>query len=152
MNRVRISKNLEIGKYLMLAIGIAMVVAILTTVNDSEGSVAFFIFLFVSVILFFLFHYSKTVEFDEDFMYVSGRQINTKVPLVRVYKIKRTMTQINKQYMWKISYYDEQDAEQSVRILPKVGNGRFDHFTDLVKEKNQAAQIKNWSHSFDFDQ
>jgi hypothetical protein len=152
MNRIRIPRDIEIGKYLVLLIGIVVIIVLFGTFGDSEATAVCFIFLIVCIVLFYLLHHSKTVEFDDHFMYITGRQISKKVPLERVYQIKFTMTQINRQHMWKIGYYDESNEEQSVRILPKVSDKSFDKFTDKVKEKNHQVKVKSWSHSFDFDQ
>ena len=60
------------------------------------------------------------------------------------------MTSINEEKMWKFKYLDEKGDIKSVRFLPKYK--QLDLFKKAVSMKNPGVEIKNWSHSFDFDQ
>jgi len=104
------------------------------------------------VILYFLFDQARTVEFDNKFMYVTGKTGEEKVALKDVYKIKLTMTEINNRSMWKIGYYDQKKTAKTVRILPRLFHKHFNEFKNLAQAANKKVKIPNWSHSFDFDQ
>jgi ribosomal protein L31E len=119
---------------------------------DTKNTSIIVLFLIISAVLYYLFDVSKTVEFDNDFMYIKGKSGEEKIPLKNVYKIKLTMIEINKNNMWKIGYYDNNRIKKSVRILPRFLNKHFDEFTIQVKIANKNVNIQNWSHSLDLDQ
>ena len=119
---------------------------------DSEAFISSFIFSLISIGLYYFFNTAKTVEFDENHMYVRDKEKKEeKIPLNRIYKIKLTMIEINNKSLWKIYYYNENQVETSVKILPRWMNLNFNKFKDAVKTANKDAEIRNWSHSFDFD-
>lgn len=121
-------------------------------VIDYESVIVQLVFLSISIILYFLFDKAKTVEFDTNYMYVSGKGEEERILLSDVFKIKLTMTKINNRSMWKISYYDVNKAQKSVRVLPRWFYENFNEFKAAVKSANEDVTIKNFSHSFDFDQ
>ena len=113
---------------------------------------AMLLFLIICGVFYYLLDKSKTVEFDSEFMYISGKNGEEKVALKNIHKIKLTMTKVNSRNMWKIGYYDQNRSEKSVRILPRWLHKHFDEFKSLVKKENDNVKVQNWSHSFDFDQ
>jgi hypothetical protein len=149
MERTKISRDLDVGKYLMLGIGLVLIVYMVIADDRETLLLPFGIFLSVCAILFFLFHHAKTVEFDQQYLHIRGRQTYVTVPLHRIVMIGLTTTKINKESMWKIVYTDERDEEQSVRILPERKN--FRRFTRYMEEHHPGVRVKNWEHAFDSD-
>jgi hypothetical protein len=138
---------MEAGKYLILGICLILIFFLVTADDRETLLLPFGILLSVGVILFFLLHQSKTVEFDQDYLHITGRQSYVAVPLHRIVLIGLTNMEINKERMWKIVYQDERDEEQSVRILPERKN--FRRFTRYLQEHHPGVKVKNWAHSFD---
>lgn len=154
--RHRISSNLRVGRYVMLAVAILLLLILVSAfigqVFKQDQAIGAMVGLIVAGILYYLFDHSKTVEYNQAFMFISGKTGTKEIPLKQIFKIKRTMTQINDRSMWKIKYLDDAGQEQSVRILPKVFGEGFREFKATVKSVNRKVEIQNWSHSFDFDQ
>ena len=152
----RISSHIRWSKFLFLAIGIGLLFGLINSLTEDivnqENSMVMLGFLIICGILYYLLDRAKTVEFDNAFMYVTGKTGNEKIALKEVFKIKLTMTEINNRSMWKIGYYDQMGTEKSVRILPRWLDSNFDEFKKLVQAANNKVKIQNWSHSFDFDQ
>ena len=154
--RRRISRNIRIYKYLFLTIGILL---IFPTANyfrknniDLKSIIPLLIFLIICFGLYYLFDKAKTIEFDNDFIYVIGKSEKEKIPLKNVYKVKLTMIELNNLNIWKIGYLNNDGIKKTVRILPRFFNKHFKEFKDLVKNANKDVIIQNWSHSFDIDQ
>jgi hypothetical protein len=152
MNRIRISANLTLGKYIVVALTVYLLYFIFFVGVDNQTKLAYCVGIIIFGIAFYLFHHSKKVEFDDDCMYITDRKKTQIIPLQNVYKIKLTMTSINNANLWKIGYYDETGQSKAIRILPKFFSEGFETFKRTVKVKNDNVKIKNWSHSFDFDQ
>lgn len=151
----RISRNLRIGRYLFIVLGIIFSAALFYSLSvefiDLEEIIVEAIFLSICLLLYYLFDHAKTVEFDHNHMYVSGKKEKEKIPLEKVFKIKLTMTEINKRNMWKISYYDKNNDKKAVRILPRSFYKHFNEFKDAVQAVNKDLIYKSYSHSLDFD-
>lgn len=150
MERLRISRSLEAGKYLVTVIAVISIVVLFYTYNDANTSIPCMIFLAMSGILYYLFSIAKTVEFDEQHLFISDKKRSEVIPLNNVFKIKLTMTQINNDNFWKIKYIGNDGKENVVRILPQREN--FEVFKKTVEQKNSQVEIRKWSHSFDVDQ
>ena len=150
MERLRISRSLEAGKYVMLVIGLVLITVLFFLNEDTNTLITCAIFLVISGVLYYLFSNAKTVEFDEVNMFISNKKGNEVIPLTNIFRIKLTMTQINNDNFWKIKYTGEQGEKLAVRILPK--RDTFEVFKRVVREKSPSVEIKNWSHSFDLDQ
>jgi len=152
----RLSSQIRSAKFLFLLIGLGLVYVLINSLIEETANQESMIVMVLVVILcgtlYYLFDQAKTVEFDHEFMYVTGKTGEETVPLKDVYKIKLTMTKINNRSMWKIGYYDQWGAEKSVRILPRWLHKEFDEFKRLVQGANKDVKIQNWSHSFDLDQ
>lgn len=152
--RNRISTNIRLARFLFVALGIGLLFDLTYTIfkndYDQEKIIVEIVFLIINSILYYLFDKAKTVEFDDDFMYVTGKAGEEKIPLKDIYKIKLTLAEINDRNMWKIGYYDNSQNEKIVRILPAYP--QFDNFKKGVMAANKDLKIRNWSHSFDIDQ
>ena len=149
MERHLISRNIRDGRYLMIVIA-AFCSYVLAISRDTETTIAAGVFMVACCVLFYLLHRAREVAHDENYLYISGRGVEQIVPLENVFKIKLTMTRINDSYFWKIGYNDSNGKASAVRVLPQQKS--FEHFKNLVSIKNPQVAIKNYSHSFDFDQ
>jgi len=152
----RISSHIRWIRFLFVAVGLALIYSFTSSLIDNnidqEEAIVELGFLIVCVGVYYLIDKAKVVEFDHNFMYLTGKAGEEKIPLKEIYNIKLTMTEINNRNMWKIDYFDNDGAEKSVRILPRWSHKHLDEFKDYVKAANKDAKIKNWTHSFDFDQ
>lgn len=101
------------------------------------------------ILAIFLISKLRTVEFDDEYLYITYKKIEQKIPLENVFYIKLTMIEVNNFNFWKMKYLDNEKNNCSVRFLP---NRNFYDFKELIKVKNKNVKIRNWSHSFDFDQ
>ena len=118
--------------------------------NQQESILPSIALILILGILAFTLFSAKRIDFDPDFMYIiHGGTIQT-IPLSDVIVLKMTMTSISEEKMWKVKYRDEKGDIKSVRFLPKYK--QLDLFKKAVSMKNPTVEIKNWSHSFDFDQ
>lgn len=152
MNRIRISGNLTVYKYVIIIVEAYFIYCILFMSIPNKTMAAYAVGLIIFGMFFYLLHHSKKVEFDDDYMYITGRKKTEVIPLKNVYKIKLTMASINNAPLWKIGYSDETGNQKAVRILPKFFSDDFETFKSVVSIKNENVKIKNWSHSLDFDQ
>lgn len=149
MERLRISRKLQAIKYVLAAVILFSIYILWMYYNDAETVLACSAISAISAALFYLIHNAKTVEFDDNYMYITGREIDKAIPLDKIFKIKLTTININDQNMWKIGYLDG-EIEKAIRILPRLME--FAIFKQVVSAKNQGVAIKNFSHTFDFDQ
>ena len=94
----------------------------------------------------------KRKQFDNEYMYVTSKTTQEKIPLKDIYKVKLTMMSLNYRSFWKIGYIVDNNSKRSVRILEKWKDQNFIDFKDLVRSANKKVIIKNWSYIFDFDQ
>jgi len=134
-------------KYLLLAIGLVFLGFGIFSDEVSEVRLPVTVISIVCGILAFVFHQTKTVEFDQDFLHIRRRQLYVAVPLHRIVMIGLANMEINEERMWKIVYTDERDEEQSVRILPERKN--FRRFTRYMAEHHPGVRVKNWERAFD---
>lgn len=154
--RYRISSDTRTTKYLFLAIGIGLVVVIINSLGEENFNpkdlIGYFAFLLPCALFYYFFDRTKTVEYDNQFMYVIWKNEEEKVALRNIIQIKLTMTSINDRSLWKISYHDQSGAKKSVRFLPKWFHQHFEQFKSLVQKENKKVVIQNWASSLDFDQ
>jgi len=152
----RLSSHIRPARFLFLLVGLGLGYVLFNSLmkgtTDQESMIVMSVFLLACVILYYLFDQAKTVEFDNDYMYIKGKTGEETIPLKDVHKIKLTMTKINNRSMWKIGYKNQWGTEKSVRILPRWLHSEFDEFKTLVQAANKNVNIQNWSHSFDLDQ
>lgn len=99
-------------------------------------------------IFFYISYSSKSIEFDEEFMYIKGKKMDEKIDLKNINKIRLTLDRINNSSYWKIQYVSENE-EKSVKFIPKWND--FEEFKKLVKQKNPNVIIQSWAHSLEFD-
>ena len=97
--RKRISTNTRNWKYVPIIIGILMVgiiIKILTENNDNVlalGILTLFIFLLIG--LYFVFDKSKSIEFDNEYLFISSKHSDEKISFKNILQIKKTLTEIN---------------------------------------------------------
>jgi len=150
MDKILISHDLNSGKYFVLIIGFILAIILFINYNNKEITLPTFLFLAISAVLYYLLSKAKKVEFDEKNMTITLNTSIEIIPLTDVRTIKLTMIKINNQSLWKINYTDCNGIEQSVSILPIFKD--FEIFKENVRKNNPNVEIKNWSHSLDFDQ
>ena len=141
MNRTQISRRMAPFKYLMIG-GIVFCFYILIKSPGSPGDktplIIALVFITIFSILGYLAYYASTVEFDDEYMYVTNKKFDKTIPLNKITAIELTSATINQSHFWKISYSDD-TADESVRIIPIYE--KFNLFTDRVKEKNADVVV-----------
>ena len=155
--RHQISCNIRWLRYPFAALGLVFIIilySIIRTDSPLEISRLLIELLFISIcaIVYIFFDNIKKVEFDNEYMYVTSKTTQEKIPLKDIYKVKLTMMSLNYRSFWKIGYIVDNNSKRSVRILEKWKDQNFIDFKDLVRSANKKVIIKNWSYIFDFDQ
>jgi len=150
----RLSTNIKPYRFFFLAAAINLCYELVNEIYSGEvllpSVIILPIFTIILLVLAYFIGKARTVEFDEQFMYVTGIDINEAILLSNIVTIKLTMTSFGNQSLWKIWYLDENKIKKSVRVLPFYKS--FNEFKTLVKSKNQKVEIRNFSHTFDLDQ
>tara|TARA_R110001592_G_scaffold95324_7_gene274729 strand:- start:3356 stop:3820 length:465 start_codon:yes stop_codon:yes gene_type:complete len=154
MERKRISRDLSFHKYVLLFLIVATIMILvafymLGAYNLISGS---FIILLFFIAFFLFFSINKVVEYDNQNMYILRETQTEIIPLKNILKIKMTMTTLNHSIFWKITYLDDLGITKNIRILPRIWYQNFKSFREEVNKANKDVIIKNYSHSFDFDQ
>ena len=98
--------------------------------------------------LIYLIHQLRTVDFDQENIYITFMKETDKIPLENITKVKMIVISVNEASFYKISYKTLHGGNDSVRIIP---TSNFEEFKLALKGKNNAIKVRNWSHSFDFD-
>ncbi|WP_276481083.1 hypothetical protein [Paraflavitalea pollutisoli] len=150
MERLQISSNLRSGRYIALLVGLVALFILIRSWEETQTVIVCGVLVAIAGFLYYLHDKAKTVEFDEGSMYISRKDVTETVPLAAIYSIKLTMTQVNDRNLWKIKYLNSNGEKSAVRFLPR--RDAFEAFKKAVQEKNGSVDIKNWSHSLDFDQ
>ena len=147
--RSTISTNLSFGRYLSAGIAVLLLSWIAFGNINLKTKGAYLIGIVAMILAYRYCKNAKQVEYDDENMFILSRNEEEVVPLENIIKIKLTMHSINYSNFWKISYTTFGGTVKSVRFLP---NSNFKIFKETVKLKNDSVKIRNWSHSFDFDQ
>ncbi|TXB66645.1 hypothetical protein FRY74_00235 [Vicingus serpentipes] len=154
MKRKRISRDLSFHKYTILFCIISTLMTLLAfyllgAYNLITGTAIVLLFF---IVFFLFFSINKVVEYDNNNMYILKEDKTEVIPLKNILKIKMTMTTLNHSIFWKITYLNESNTTKNIRILPRIWYQNFFSFREEVKKANKNVIIKNYSHSFDFDQ
>lgn len=157
----RVSRNIRIGKYLVLPFVAIYVVGNVYTffVEETPDKVMMFVVpltcLIISLIGYFLFKYfdkAKTIEYDNNHLYVSDKFGMETVPLEHIVSLKMTTTKLNGNWGWKITYLDIDKVEQHASFFPRILNINMEGFHQQIKNKNPQAKIQRFSFGpFDID-
>jgi hypothetical protein len=145
--RKRISTNTRNWKYVPIIIGILMVgiiIKILTENNDDVlalGILTLFIFLLIG--LYFVFDKAKSIEFDNEYLFISSKHSDEKISFKNILKIKKTLTEINDRDIWRIYYRDRYNTEKSVKIWPRWNSKYFEEFKNVALKNNNEIEIKS---------
>ncbi|MFC4218888.1 hypothetical protein [Flagellimonas marina] len=145
--RKRISTNIRNWKYVPIIIGILMIgiiFKILTENNDdllAIGILSSFIFLLIG--LYFVFDRAKSIEFDDQFLFISSKNSDEKIPLKKIIGIKKTLAEINDRDIWKIYYRDKNNLEKSIRVWPRWNSKYFEEFKNIALSINDKIEVKN---------
>jgi hypothetical protein len=153
--RQPVSRNFRWVRFIFLLIGLIFLLTLYSEITNGFLKAGSLLKKGIPLLLMGFFFYrinrTKTVEFNAEYMYLTGKEGEECIPLKDVYKIKFTMTSLSNENFWKIGYTDTQGRQRAVRILPKYRKEKFSSFQQLVKKANPGVRIRNWSHSFDFD-
>ena len=123
---------------------IGFIIKIFTENNDDVlelGILTIFIFLLIG--LYFVFDKAKSIEFDNEYLFISSKNSNEKISFKNILKIKKTLAEINDRDMWKIYYRDKNNIEKSSRIWPRWNSKYFEEFKSLALNKNDEIEIKS---------
>lgn len=149
----QISTNLRWLRYFVLLFGLIVLYDFshaLTNINEEfEKTVVEIIFLFLFAGLYILLDNTKTVAFDSENLYITGKSNEEKIPLIDVVKVNLTTAKINEKNLWKITYQNTYKNNNSVTFLPI--NKSFTHFINEVKRVKPDVGIMVGSHPLEFN-
>jgi hypothetical protein len=151
----KISKNIRWSRFLFAIAGLVLIYQITVSVTQDKMDKEFTAILVLSLILcfvvFFLLSRAKTIEYDAEFLHITSKNEEEKIPLKDINKVIMTMFSLNNQSIWKIGYIDKDGIRKIVRMLPSWTSEIFEEFKNSVKKANSDAQIQDKSVSFDND-
>ena len=148
--RRKISRNSKLSKLITIIVGLFFLFMLITitqnenfkllmSLSGDSFSQTFYIAcsigILIPAIIYFLLSRAKTLEFDNNFMYVIGRKEEEKIELKDVVEIKKSTIVINGENKWEISYYNKMREIKSIKILPNFSNTNFDEFKTLVEKE-----------------
>ena len=97
--RKRISTKTRNWKYVPIVIGIlliGMIIKILTeNKNDTLAVGILTLFVLLLTGLYFVFDKAKSIEFDNEYLFISSKKSNEKISFKNIRKIKKTLAEIN---------------------------------------------------------
>lgn len=143
----RISTNTRNWKYPPIIVGIfmiGMIIKILIEGNNDNlaiGILTLFIFLLIG--LYFIFDKAKSIEFDDENLFITSKNSDEKIPFNNILKIKKTLAEINDRDIWKIQYLDKNNIEKSIRIWPRWNSKYFEEFKKITLNINKEIEIKS---------
>ena len=145
--RKRISTKTRNWKYVPIVIGIlliGMIIKILTeNKNDTLAVGILTLFVLLLTGLYFVFDKAKSIEFDNEYLFISSKKSNEKISFKNIRKIKKTLAEINDRDIWKIYYRDKSNIEKSIKIWPRWNSNYFEQFKEMALKKNNEIEIKN---------
>ncbi len=145
--RKRISTNTRNWKYVPIVIGLLMIVMIVKILTENKndilaiGILTLFVFLLIG--LYFVFDKAKSIEFDNEYLFISSKNSSERISFKNIRKIKKTLAEINDRDIWKIYYRDKNNNEKSIRIWPRWNSNYFEEFKDTALKKNNDIEIKS---------
>lgn len=85
---------------------------------------------------------AKSIEFDNEYLFISSKNSEEKISFKNILKIKKTIAEINDRDIWKIYYRDKNNIEKSIRIWPRLNSKYFEEFKSIALNKNNEIEIK----------
>ncbi|MEO8151283.1 MAG: hypothetical protein ABI723_26870 [Bacteroidia bacterium] len=120
MEKTRLTTSLAFEMFALLCIPFVMLTAISNyQINLQVILLVILIFAFEGFLFYYLFKL-KTIEFDDNYVYIVSDSSEESVPLENIRAIKLTMAGINKKDFWKMNYIDTNNDEKSLSFVPKI--------------------------------
>ncbi|NIK93609.1 hypothetical protein GZ212_15720 [Mangrovimonas sp. CR14] len=144
--RKRISTNTRNWRFAPIIIGIIMLGIVIKILTENKndllaiGILTFFIFMLTG--LYFVFDRAKSIEFDNQHLFILSKNLDEKIPFKNIKKIKKTLAEINDRDIWKIYYRDKNNIEKSIRVWPRWNSKYFEEFKSVALENNNEIVIK----------
>ena len=143
--RKRISKNIRNMKYVSIVLVIMLLVFLIKVYSeDSNDYVSIGILLGLIplfILLYFVFDNAKSIEFDDEHLFIVSKSTNKKILLKDIYKLKKTMTEINDRDLWRI-YYNTYGVKKSIVFWPRWNSRNFKNFKKITQKVNKNIIIK----------
>lgn len=147
MRRKRISTNTRNWKYVPIIIGILIILIIIKILtennNDVLGVGILTLFIFLLTGLYFVFDRAKSIEFDNEYLFISSKNSEEKISFKNILKIKKTFAEINDRDIWKIYYRDRNNIEKSIIIWPRWDSKYFEEFKNVALKNNNEIEVKS---------
>ena len=110
MEKLRISTNIGWFKYIWVIIGVCVLCHIALMLDENFNSLSALkdqimvegVFVIFCIILSYLFHLSKKIEFDDEYIYLTRKLTKEKIPLTMVHQIKYTSLSVNKKHFYNL--------------------------------------------------
>lgn len=145
--RRRISTNKRSWKYVPIIIGILMIGMIIKILTENKndilaiGILTLFVFLLTG--LYFVFDRAKSIEFDNEHLFILSKNSEERISFKNIRKIKKTIAEINDRDIWKIYYRDKNNIETSIRVWPRWNSKYFEEFKITALDKNNEIEIQS---------
>ncbi|MDC6362393.1 MULTISPECIES: hypothetical protein [Flavobacteriaceae] len=145
--RRRISTNKRSWKYVPIIIGILMIGMIIKILTENKngilaiGILTLFVLLLTG--LYFVFDRAKSIEFDNEHLFISSKNSEERISFKNIRKIKKTIAEINDRDIWKIYYRDKNNIETSIRVWPRWNSKYFEEFKITALDRNNEIEIQS---------
>ncbi|HEX8516356.1 MAG TPA: hypothetical protein VF868_09170 [Bacteroidia bacterium] len=153
--RRRISTNIRVGRLLILPLTVGLLILniyVFFISDDKLDNSSSFIISGISVIFmvigYFLYKYldnEKTIEYDDNNMYVSGKFGTKEIQLAKITSLIMTPTRLNDNFKWKIIYIDKDNTEGFVIFFSRPLNVNLADFSKAIMTKNSDAKVQGFS-------
>ncbi|MGI4872909.1 MAG: hypothetical protein ACRYFX_17250 [Janthinobacterium lividum] len=151
-----LSRSLRWAKWVFLPLlGLVYVAILADIVLESVNVTALGLITLVMAplgiwLLYRRFDTSFATAYDSDFLYLYKSVGTEQIPLGRVHQIKYVFFKISYRHRWRIGYYDTNNQERIVRVLPVGFSGRsIDGFIAAVRRHNPQVEVRHWYLFFD---
>lgn len=126
---------------------------LILTISSVEGSILeHIIFISIFIVFYIVFDNVKKVEYDDVYMYVTGKNGEEKIPFSSLQKMNPSSIKFRSgPRIWKIRYHDNKLAKKAVRITLRSYDEEFGRFVEIVKKQNKKFVVKRIMHPIDFD-
>ena len=151
MERLKISTPRMNIRYVFLIISICIALTIpiqIFKIIQSDGTVSILSVIspIVGASIFYYFFiknkYQLRFEFDNQFLYKAGGELDEKIALENIYEIEKPILQMGgSTNNWIIRYKNASGNSNDIKIVTSFRRQNFDKFIKAVKSKNAKVKV-----------
>jgi hypothetical protein len=135
MKKIKISHDLRFHKYMIMALGVVFFAIIF---ND-EGLGYELIFPFSIIIPYYFFHKSKNISYDTENLNLFIEKNSNAIPSHKIMEISILYFYLNREHVWKLYYFDENDKLKNIRFVPVIHT--FEQYKKVLLQNNKRVII-----------